>query len=102
MNPHLCDTLSMRQKEELKLQGAWAGETAQWLKGLAALSEDLGLISSTHMVSLEWSHSSPRECDTLYWPLCAVHAHGTQTIHVSKPTIHIAVIKSFLFFFLFY
>jgi hypothetical protein len=28
-----------------------AGEVAQWLRALAALSEDLGLISSTYMAA---------------------------------------------------
>ena len=35
----------------LKLHGPGDGEMAQWLRALAALPEDLGLIVSSHMLT---------------------------------------------------
>jgi hypothetical protein len=35
----------------IKIVGLGAGEMAEWLRSLAALPEDPGLISSTHMAA---------------------------------------------------
>ena len=43
------------------------GETAQWLRALAALAEDLRSILSTHVAQNR--NSSSRGSDALFWPL---------------------------------
>jgi hypothetical protein len=41
--------VKMGRKIKLRTERMGSGETAQWLRALAALLEDLGLIPSTHI-----------------------------------------------------
>jgi len=63
-----------------------AGEVAQWLKALAALSGDLGSISRNHMVA--HSNSSSKGPNTSGLRSHQIHAWYTD-MHPEKPTIHI-------------
>lgn len=46
---------------EWKRHKEGAGDMAQWLKALAALAEDLGLIPRTHVSAHNVCYSSPRD-----------------------------------------
>lgn len=41
---------------------------AQWIKALAALGEDLGLVPNTHMVDCSQPNSSCRGFNAPLWP----------------------------------
>lgn len=56
-----------------------AREMAQWLKILATLSEDLGLISSKYGWLTIVCNSTSRGCDILFWPL---RAPGMNMVHI--------------------
>lgn len=57
---------------------------AQWLRALAVLAEDLGLIASTHRVAHNLCNPSSRRPNTFTWPLCSWHTHGAQTYRQAK------------------
>jgi hypothetical protein len=46
---------------------------------LAALQEDLRLVSNTPTKITTGRNSSPRGSDTLFWPPQGLHAYGAQT-----------------------
>jgi hypothetical protein len=52
-------------KTEHKTMQAGAGEMAKWLRTLAAVAEDVGLVPSTHVVIYKHLNSSFRAYDTL-------------------------------------
>jgi hypothetical protein len=57
---------------------------AQWLRALAALPGDLGLISSTHMVDRH-CNSSPKRYFAFFWMLWAPGTHLVP-IHIYRKT----------------
>lgn len=65
-----------------------AGETAQWLRALDALAEDLGSCPSAHMAAYNFPRSSSRGSNTpfyLSWALGTYMVH----IHIGKTLIHV-------------
>lgn len=60
-------TCSLKEKEKEKEKEMRAGEMAWWVKGLAAKSDDLSLISRTHIMQ--------RELTLANCPLPSIHSH---------------------------
>lgn len=54
------------------------GQMVQWLRTLAVLLEDLGLIPSTNMEVTTTCNSRPRQPNTLVWPSWVWLDHGAQ------------------------
>lgn len=67
-----------------------AGETAQKLRTLDILGEDLVLVFSTQMVAHN-CNSSSSACAILFWPLQALHAHGINTYISGQTFLHMVL-----------
>lgn len=59
-------------------------EITQWLRALAALSENLSSLPKIHMVAAI-SNSSSRGSDAPFWSPWTLHALGTQTYAAKHP-----------------
>ena len=70
------------QPKTLMLYGL-AGDMAQWLRAMAALAKELGLIPSMPMVAHNHLQLQSQGSSALFWPSWALHIHATK-IHAGK------------------
>ena len=63
----------------IKQTKSGAGERTWWLRALAGLPEDWVQFPAPMWQHTTICNSSSRGCDTLFWPLRALHARGAQT-----------------------
>jgi hypothetical protein len=60
------------------MEGSEAGEMAQRLGALAALPEDLSSTPTTHMTAHNYHYFNSTALIALFWPLMALHTHGSE------------------------
>ena len=61
---------------------------AQWLRALAALSEDPGLIPSIHMVAHDHIYVTPATGDQMLSSGCCGHYRHIAHRHTCRPNTH--------------
>lgn len=77
----------MGQQARQKKSCSWTGKTTQQFRTLDALASDPDLITITCIRPLTASClSSCKGSDALFWPLQALHTHGTHTDQVGTHT----------------